>query len=410
MNTLALYQPFLERISQRQTQMSDWVQHWAMLNTGSFNSTGIREFVHILHDVFTPLGGEAEILDVEPYVRRNDLGNNEAFPLGPALSIRKRPNAARRVLLCIHTDTVYGPDHPFQTVQWKDEHTLHGPGVADAKSGIAVIRIALEALEQSPFAEHIGWEVLLNPDEEIASPGSNSLLDQAAQRNHVGMVYEPCLPGGELIAQRKGSGHVIVMMHGRSAHAGRNPHEGRNAVIALSEAIGRIAQLNGCRPGLTLNVGTVRGGDAPNRVPDFAMTRINMRVQQAEDFEYTHEQIEAIATDFNARDGYRMEVESKLTSPPKPVTSSLAAYMEEVTRCGEWLGLAVQWQNSGGVCDGNRLAAAGLPTIDTLGPRGACLHSPDEILDVPSLVERATLSALLLMRWGAGDGYWPADS
>jgi glutamate carboxypeptidase len=81
--------------------------------------------------------------------------------------------------------------------------------------------------------------------------------------------------------------------------------------------------------------------------------------------------------------------------------------MQAVTACGNDLGLRLEWRLSGGVSDGNKLAAAGLPTVDSLGPRGDRIHSAEEFIQLDSLVERAQLSALLLMKLASGELIWP---
>ena len=73
----------------------------------------------------------------------------------------------------------------------------------------------------------------------------------------------------------------------------------------------------------------------------------------------------------------------------------MQSLLELVAAAGRELGVTIDWQSTGGVCDGNRLAAAGLPTVDTLGPRGGSLHSSEEFLLVDSLVERYLLSVHL---------------
>src|SRR3989304_2280040 len=124
-------------------------------------------------------------------------------PLGNALSIRKRSTAPLRIFLGAHMDTVYPADHPFQKAVRVDQNTLRGPGVADSKGGLVVMLKALEALERSPYAQSVGWEVLINPDEELGSPGSAPLLAQAAKNTHLGLVFEPPLPDGALVGARK---------------------------------------------------------------------------------------------------------------------------------------------------------------------------------------------------------------
>ena len=159
-----------------------------------------------------------------------------------------------------------------------DDNRIQGPGVTDAKGGLLVMLKALEAFERSPWANELGWEALINPDEEIGSPGSKLLLEKAARTNDIGLVFEPSLSDGNLVGSRRGSGNFVVMVKGRAAHAGREPHIGRNAINALAEF---VVQLNSLPPGalgLTLNVGYIEGGGPVNVVPDRAICKFNVRV------------------------------------------------------------------------------------------------------------------------------------
>ncbi len=392
-------------IDSQHDRVVELVCRWASINSHTDNLPGLARMADVLQDAFAPLGGTLKRHALPPREVVDRHGNVARQPVGQALSIVKRPDATRRVLLCIHMDTVYPADSPFQEVTWIDNDTLRGPGVADAKGGIAVILLALEAFERSDVAEGLGWEVLLNPDEEIGSPSSIDLLQQAARRNHVGLVYEPTLPDGTLIGQRKGSGNFTLVVRGRSAHAGRAVDEGRNAIHLLAELIGQVAALHGARPGLTVNVGIVEGGSAVNRVPDMAIAHLNVRVEHAEDPALFVSQLDSIVAEANARDGFHVERHGAFFSPPKPLDPPTQRLLETIADCGRGLGLDIKWQSSGGVCDGNKLAAAGLPNVDTLGPRGGDIHSPREYLIVPSLCERAKLTASLLMRWARGDDW-----
>ena len=71
--------------------------------------------------------------------------------------------------------------------------------------------------------------------------------------------------------------------------------------------------------------------------------------------------------------------------------------------CGADLGQNISWRDTGGVCDGNNIAACGVPVVDTMGARGGAIHSSDEFLIVGSLVERAQLSALTILRLAQGE-------
>ena len=144
-------------------------------------------------------------------------------------------------------------DHEFQTCSKLDNGNINGPGVADAKGGIVVMLAALRALESSPLAGSIGWDVLLNADEEIGSPGSVHVVKKLASRCDVGLLYEPALPDGTLVSWRKGSGNFTFVVRGRAAHAGREFEKGRNAIVAVSRLIDQIAEFN-VEPEVTLSL------------------------------------------------------------------------------------------------------------------------------------------------------------
>ena len=390
-------------VARRQAQMRERTIALAQINSGSFNAEGVNRVREALAEMFAELGAQAEVLSVEPWQALGDDGQMQTRPLGDALRLRKRPEAPLQVFLCGHMDTVFAADHPFQQVRELDADTLNGPGVADLKGGLVLMQTALAALEASPLAEHIGWEVLLNPDEEIGSQSSAPLIAEAAQRCHVGLIYEPSFPDGHLAGARKGSGNFALLARGRAAHAGREHHLGRNAIRLLAEATAAIDDLNGQREGVTFNPGFVHGGGATNIVPDTAMMRFNVRLPRPEDADWVQGELERIVAGFDAREGYALELHGGFTRMPKilsPANERLFALAQD---CGRELGLALEHLPTGGCCDGNNLAAAGVPNIDTLGVHGGAIHSAKEWMRVSSLTERGQLSALLLLRLAAGE-------
>jgi glutamate carboxypeptidase len=348
-----------------------------------------------LRQSWGPLG-EVEELRLPPQQMVDSRGQITSQPLGKALRISKRSDARLRAFLCIHMDTVYPPESGFLNVTHIDANTIQGPGVCDAKGGLAVMLVAVEALERSPWATNIGWEVLINPDEEVGSPGSSPLFEEAARRNHVGLLFEPTLPDGSLVAERGGSGSYSAVIRGRSAHAGRDPHLGRNAVVAASEMAVRLAALT--HDGITVNVGKIDGGGPVNVVPDLAICRFNVRAKTPADQKLIVTQVESLAAEIGRRDGIRVELHGGFHRPPKPLDDATRALQRNVEQSGRDLGLSITWRYSGGVSDGSQLAAAGLPNIDSLGPRGGNIHSPEEFLLIDSLTERAKLAALIMIK------------
>ncbi len=377
---------------------------WSAINSGSYNVSGLQKMASVLADNFLWLGGQEERLALPPLRKLQDNGEMAEIPQGEALRIRKRPHAPVQILLAGHMDTVFGEDHPFQLPEFVEgKNALRGPGVADLKGGLVVMLKALETLEKSPWAEQIGWEVLINPDEEIGSIGSAPLFIEAAVRCHLGLVYEPSLPDGALVGERKGSGNFTVLVRGKAAHAGRDFATGRNAVALLAEITTALHELNDQKSGVTVNCARIRGGAALNVVPDIASLGFNVRVQSEDEKQWLAHRIEEKIESFRIRDGFSVQMEGSFTRPPKPTSAGMRRMQEMLVSCGDMLGQAITFRDSGGACDGNNLAAAGLPNIDTLGVRGGNIHSDQEYMLLDSLVERARLSALLLMRLASGE-------
>ena len=142
-----------------------------------------------------------------------------------------------QLLFTGHMDSVFGPDHEFQQTRWVEDGVLNGPGVADMKGGIAVMLAALKAVEQRPVARHLGYEVVINSDEEVGSLASAPLLERSAQGKRAALTYEPAaLPDGTLASARPGSGNFALVVRGRSAHAGRNPEDGLQRAAAAERS------------------------------------------------------------------------------------------------------------------------------------------------------------------------------
>jgi glutamate carboxypeptidase len=295
-------------------------------------------------------------------------------------------------------DTVYPPGaEPPRVESSPDGAVIRGPGVTDAKGGLAVMLVALEACTRFGSADRLRWEVFINADEELGSPGSAPLLADAAARHDVGLLFEPALDeAGTLAGARKGSGNFTVVIRGRAAHAGRHFAEGRNAVVAAARLATACHALNDSGRGVTVNVAALHGGEGFNVVPDLAVLRLNARVATAADADWLSARLAELVAEANAAEGFSASLHGGFHCPPKPFDGLTRSLFDRVRACGDELSLTLIAEPTGGVCDGNKLAAAGLPTLDTLGVRGGGIHSPDEYLVVASLAERAKLTALVL--------------
>jgi glutamate carboxypeptidase len=378
------------------------VEAWAAVNSGTANLAGLKAVASLLADEFSALPGELSLDEPAPVEAIDPDGGTRPIEYGKNLHLAVRPNAPVQLLLTGHMDTVFGADHQFQFFHWIEQgKVLGGPGVADMKGGIAVMLAALKAIEASPERGAIGYEVVINSDEEVGSPGSAALIASAAQGKTAALTYEPAaLPDGTLAGARPGSGNFSFVIKGRSAHAGRNPEDGRNALVAAAELALRLAHSK--TPGLNVNPAKIDGGSPNNVVPDHAVLRVNLRPATAGDQEIAERLIANALDETAAQHDVYIEAHGGFGRPPKPMTDEAEALFKLVRAAGADLGQAIAWQPSGGVCDGNNIAACGVPVVDTMGVRGGKIHSMEEYLIVDSLAERAALSALTILRLAEG--------
>lgn len=394
-------QDVLNQLDSQGEAIAARTETWAKINSGSYELAGLARMRPLLAEAFSVLPGEVSEIALSPSQRVQPNGDVAEVNHGAAVRVRVRPEAEIQVALTGHYDTVFPAAHPFQNV-WRENGALRGPGTADMKGGLALMLAALQAFEAMPGAKRIGYEVLMSPDEEVGSPASATLLAELGARAHVGMTYEPAMADGSVVSSRKGSGNFSLAFHGRAAHVGRAFADGRNAVMAAAETAIALSALNRQREGVTLNVGSIDGGSAVNVVPERAVLRFNIRAPDAESAAWIEAEVRRIAADTSKRDGVSAQLHGGITRPPKPLNSKQEKMLAWVREAGRAIGVEIGAKPSGGVCEGNNLAAAGCPNIDTLGPCGGGLHSDQEFALLSSFAERAKLSFLMLHAINSG--------
>ena len=377
------------------------VERWAAINSGTGNLAGLAEVASLLADAFGALPGSVRLIEPAGEESVATDGSLRTTTRGRHLHVAVRPGANRRILLTGHMDTVFPANHPFQALVEIEPGIINGPGVADMKGGIAVMLAALLAFERSDAASALGYDVLINSDEETGSTTSATFIAELARGKIAAFTYEPAaLPDGTLAGARPGSGNFSFVVSGVSAHAGRNPDDGRNAVLAAADLALRLAALR--TAGLSVNPARIEGGGPNNVVPDHAVLRVNLRPLNAALQSFASESIASIVGEISERHGVEIIFHGGFGRPPKPMDAPAEKLFRLVRYCGADLGQTIGWRATGGVCDGNNIAACGVPVVDTMGVRGGAIHSPQEYLIVESLAERAALSALTLHRLANG--------
>lgn len=395
---LNAYQPYLDWIASKHSDQVTLLEKWVNINTGTENIDGLESFSHSLIQEFSSLENAShQRFKLQPRRKINHKGEWVETPLGDALSWKKSTGAKLSLLLAGHMDTVYPSHSPFQKAERLSENIMRGPGVSDMKGGLIVLLTALQAVQRSPFANLFDWEVFINPDEEVGSPGSSPLFFERAKQHTLGLIFEPSYPDGTLVSSRKGSSNWTVVAKGRAAHVGRDFQKGRNALTALAKFLIAAEALTDHAKGISVNVGHIEGGGPVNVVPELAVGRFNVRVTSLEDFNRIQESLKSLANVASKEEGISIELHANENNPPKPFDGKQPALFESLRRCGDQLKMKLDWKASGGACDGSRLYHAGLPNIDTLGVVGGDIHSFNEYIELDSLTKRAQLTALFIM-------------
>lgn len=387
----------LQWIEEQKSTLIDRLRAWSEINSGSSNLSGLERMLEAIKKPLEKIADSIEEVKLPSSFSLNDDGQESEVHYGRALYAVKRPDAPIQVFLGGHIDTVFSPAHSFQhTTLDRQKGRLIGPGVADMKGGLLVMLTALEAFERSPLAKYIGWEVVINPDEEIGSCGSAHLLRECADRVDYALVFEPSFPDGYFVDSRKGSLSFAIIARGRKAHAGRDFEKGLNAITYLAQYIVEAEKINDPKRGISVNFGRIGGGGPLNVVPDLALCFINARAIDPNDFSQLPQRF--------------LEI-TKQTKSPTPLEmhliNSRAPYLLDQSRkklfsmleeCGKEEGIDILHRSSGGTCDGSFFAEAGVPVIDSLGVIGGGLHTEEEYMETDSLIQRAKLTTRLLMK------------
>ena len=372
------------------------VEAWAAINSGTRNLKGLATVAALLADAFSVLPGKVALVGGDLVDAVQPDGKIVPITHGEHLHLIVHPEAPLQMLFTGHMDTVFGVDHPFQRLTWLEPGVLNGPGTADMKGGIAVMLAALKAIEASG-AGNFGYEVIINSDEEVGSPSSAALIARVAMGKLAAFTYEPsALPDGTLAGARAGSGNFSIIVTGKSAHAGRNPDDGRNALVAAADLAVRLKAASG--KGFSCNPARIDGGGPNNVVPDHAVLRVNFRPKTAADEVAVRALLDALIAEIASLHDVSIHRHGSFGRPPKPMDAKTERLFNLVSDCGADLGQTIGWRDTGGVCDGNNIAACGIPVVDTMGVRGGSIHSADEFMIVASLEERAALSALAIHR------------
>lgn len=328
---------------------------------------------------FETLGGRARVHRAEEFADSVQID----FP-------GREKRKTKPVLLLGHFDTVYPlgtlATMPCQLVDGR----LHGPGVLDMKSGIALMLYAIQALQSEPGGLPRPVTVFLVSDEEVGSRSSRKITEALARESAAVLVLEPAAPRGAVKTARKGVGDYVLTVKGVAAHAGLDPGKGHSAIVELARQITAVSKMNNLRRGLSVNPGVIRGGTRTNVIAAEATVEIDVRIKNAK-------QAATLDRKFRALKPFdkhcKLMIEGGVNRLPMERTKGVVALYRKAQAIAKNIDWKLEEAAVGGGSDGNFTAGMGIPTLDGMGGVGGGAHAVHEHIVISELPRRALLLA-----------------
>jgi glutamate carboxypeptidase len=376
--------------AERSAAMKTW-KALVNIDTGTGYEKGLARAQNLLVARLRALGGQVETIPASPSAGNNIIG-------------RFRGTGIAKLLLMVHYDTVFPPGEAARRPFRLEGERAYGPGVADAKGGIAITLHAIQMLKDLNFNQYGRLTVLFNSDEETGSFGSRDLIKKLALRHDYVLSFEP--PDQESVAvQTNGVNQLILKVMGRASHAGQAPEEGRNAAIELAHQLLRLNKLGNPKKGTTVNWTIVRAGTKANIIPAFARAEADMR--------YT-DMIETDRVLTNARriiqahliPDTKVKINIERGRPPllkNEASLTLADLAASIYRNigRELRPIAMRFGTDAGYAysPGSTEPAV----LEALGVVGGKLHAPEEFAVVSSVALRLYLTTRMIMALSQND-------
>ncbi|WP_336058024.1 M20/M25/M40 family metallo-hydrolase [Nitratireductor sp. CH_MIT9313-5] len=297
------------------------------------------------------------------------------------------------ILISGHLDTV----HPVGTLEvnpWRIEgNKVYGPGIQDMKGGNYVSVEAIRQIALAGLETPLPVTVLFTPDEEVGTPSTRELIEMEARKNKYVLVPEPAKPDGGAVTGRYAIARFNVSTKGRPSHAGWALKDGRSAIAAMARKILEIEAMT--TEDCTFSVGVVHAGTWVNCVSSSCEAEVLSMAKRQEDLD---KGVEAMLALNGEENDVIVEVTRGVTRPVWEPDDGVIAMYELARDIGKDIGFDLTHGSAGGGSDGNFTGAMGIPTLDSIGVRGAGLHTLGEHIEIDSLEERARLIAGMLLK------------
>jgi glutamate carboxypeptidase len=368
----------LHYLETMQEPMVRAIRELVELESPSDNKQAADRMAKLLGEKFAALGGTIRLH------RANNFGDHVQVDFPGSKS-------AKPVLLLGHFDTVYSLGTLARMPCQEVDGRLHGPGVLDMKSGIALMLFAIEALEHWHGALPRPVTIFLVSDEEVGSNSSRKITEALAQQSAAVLVLEPAAGlRGAVKTARKGVGEYRLRVKGVAAHAGLDPTKGHSAIVELARQIAALTKLNNLQRGISVNVGLIHGGTRTNVVAAEANAGIDVRIRSAKQAGGIDHRLRSLKP-FDKH--CALEIKGSINRLPMERNAGVVRLYKKAKAIAKQIGWKLEEAAVGGGSDGNFTAGLGIPTLDGLGGVGDGAHAAHEYIVISELPRRALLLA-----------------
>lgn len=372
-------------LGDREAEMLALLERVVNTDSGSYDKAGVDAVGKILKDFLDAAG---VTVDTVPVAQQGDVIRAD---------VPGRLHAAP-VLLLGHRDTVFEKGEASRRPFRIENARGYGPGVADMKSGLvmnAYVLAAFSATGKTPLPVR----AVFTGDEEIASPGSRSIIESEARQACAVFNAEPGRASGGVVVARKGGLFFRGTITGREAHSGTSFSAGVSAIEEMARKIQALHRLVDLEKGITVNVGTVSGGRSINTVAGHARLEVDVRYMEPGDRARILEDVFDIGRRCGV-EGAGSDIELFGEFLPLVQSPGAKALFDRYVEAAAALGMTVTGEVTGGCADSGLAASVGTPTLCATGPVGHHLHTEAEYAEIDTMVPRAQALALTILRLG----------
>lgn len=376
----------IKQCAAHQPEMVKFLESIVNIDSKVDNPQGIKEVAEIIGEKLKTLGFAVEYLD------GNGLPTH-------VYAVKKGENPhAKNIMILGHMDTVFDKGTAAERPFTVEGEMAYGPGVADMKSGITIALYAIESLGEVGWNEH-NITVLFVGDEEPGHPNTNIKIKLMEIAKGMDVVFnmETGVDNGDVVVSRRGVLYPEFVVEGISAHSGKDPEKGANAIKEISYKIGELYKLDDPIKGINFNAGVIKGGIVANGVAGHAELYGDFRFDKAEDLEYIKQALQNVSDSvYVPKTKTTLKIDDQRTFLPMEKVDGIEAIFDILKKQGEKLGFAIQPITVGSGSDSCWTTFVGTPTICAMGGRGGLNHSEKEYLYIDSLTDRAQLLALTI--------------